>query len=340
MSKPLSQDEIDALLEMRHQIGEGDDFDLGTLESIGGIEAKRPVNPYNFKRPRLFSQDQMRVLNQIHEAFARDLSVYLSAQLRTIVDIALTAVDQVIYSEYVMASVPPSALYVVGVQEQGQKIVFELDPRLVIYTIEKLFGGAGVFLRRPREVSLIERRTMSRVMGRAFRELEKAWEQVAAITLKEEAFESNAEFVQIIPSVEPALVSSFEVTIYDQRSFINICYPYILLERMIGRTGMRQWISSATTEVDPKVRRRYEEALRETRAELRAELGRVRLPVRELTELRTGDVIPLQRRTSEPVSVYVGEQEKFKAAAGASGRRRALRILDVVKPQEEDATDG
>ena len=90
MPKTLSQDEIDALLVMRQQIGEGDDFDLSALESMGGSEAERSVVPYNFKRPRLFSQDQTRVLNQIHEAFARDLSVYLSAQLRTIVDIALT----------------------------------------------------------------------------------------------------------------------------------------------------------------------------------------------------------------------------------------------------------
>ena len=180
-------------------------------------------------------------------------------------------------------------------------------------------------------------------MARARSEkLEKAWEQVAEITLKEEAFESNAEFVQIIPGVEPALVSSFEVTIYDPALVQSTsATPYILLERMIGRTGMRQWVSSATTAVAPQVRRRYEEVLRETRAELRAELGRARLPVRELVGLRSGDVIPLERRTSESISVYVGEQEKFRATAGASGRRRALRILDVVQPkeQEEDATD-
>jgi flagellar motor switch protein FliM len=72
-----------------------------------------------------------------------------------------------------MSSAPPSAIYVVEVEELNQKIVLELDPRLVIFTIEKLFGGPGVFLRKPREVSQIERRIMSKVMQRAFRELEK-----------------------------------------------------------------------------------------------------------------------------------------------------------------------
>ena len=147
MAKPLSQEEIDILLEVRSQLSESDDYDLAQLESMVAADAERRINPYNFKRPRLFAQDQMRVLNHVHEAFARDLSVYLSAQLRTIVDINLTAVDQVLYSEYVMSSAPPSALYVVEVEELVQKIVFELDPRLVIFTIEKLFGGPGVFNR-------------------------------------------------------------------------------------------------------------------------------------------------------------------------------------------------
>lgn len=333
MAKPLSQEEIDILLDVRSQLSEDDDYDLAQLESMVAADAERRINPYNFKRPRLFAQDQMRVLNHVHEAFARDLSVYLSAQLRTIVDINLTAIDQVLYSEYVMSSAPPSALYVVEVQDMTQKMVFELDPRLVIFTIEKLFGGPGVFLRKPREVSQIERRIMSKVMGRAFRELEKAWRQVHTFSLEEVAFESNAEFVQIIPGVEPALVCTFEVVIYEQRSFINICYPYRLLERLLGRTGMKQWISSALTPVSPLVRERYEDTVRTVGVHLRAELGHTQLAVSDLMNLEEGDVIPLLRRTNEPVQIFVGDQEKFTAVPGKSGKYRALRILEVLETQ-------
>lgn len=333
MAKPLSQEEIDILLEVRTQLSETEDYDLAQLESMVAADSDRRINPYNFKRPRLYAQDQMRVLNHVHEAFARDLSVYLSAQLRTIVDINLTAVDQVLYSEYVMSSAPPSAIYVVEVEELGQKVIFELDPRLVIFTIEKLFGGPGVFLRKPREISQIERRIMSKVMQRAFHELEKAWYQVFDIQLKEIAFETNAEFVQIIPGVEPALVSTFEVVIYEQRSFINICYPYRLLERVLGRTGMKQWISSATTKVSPAVRERYESTVRTVDVQVRAELGRAILPVSDLKNLEIGDVIPLKQKTDAAVRVFVGSQEKFKAAPGRSGRRRALQITSLVENQ-------
>ncbi len=340
MTKPLSQDEIDILLEVRSQLGEtsSSDVDLDALASIMDADALKRVNPYNFKRPRLFSQEQMRLLNYVHDAFARDLSVFLSAQLRTIVDISLSAMDQVLYSEYVMSSAPPSALYVVDVKDQKKQIIFELDPRLVIFTIEKLFGGPGTFLRKPREISEIEQRIMSKVMGRAFSELARAWRQIYPMELKESTFETNAEFVQIIPGVEPALVGTFEVSVYEQHSFINICYPYILLEHILGRSSIKQWLSNTTTKVDDSVRLRYEEALRDTHMEVRAELGRARLPVAELLQLEKGDVIPLTQRVTDPIRVFVGQNETFKATTGKSGKRRALRIMEVLETQsfEED----
>ncbi|MEM1128034.1 MAG: flagellar motor switch protein FliM [Bacteroidota bacterium] len=344
MAKPLSQDEIDILLEVRSQMTETEEVDFEALESMMTPAVEKRINPYNFKRPRLFSQDQMRVIGRVHEDFARDFSVYLSAQLRTIVEINLTAVDQVLYSEFVMSSAPPSALYVMDVVEMDQQMVFELDPRLIIYTIEKLFGGPGVFLRRSREVSQIEQRVMSKVMARAFESMEEAWSQAAHFTLREAAFESNAEFVQIIPGVEPAIVSTFEVIVYDQRSFLNICYPYILLERIIGRSGMKEWISSKTTEVPAEVRRGFEHNLTTLDVQLSAELGRTTLPVTELLNLHAGDVIPLRQSVLEPLTLRVGNVPKFKATAGRAGKRRAVRITDVLdlalKPSElEQSSD-
>ena len=339
MTKSLNQNEIDALLgipqENAAQAVEEEDFSK-LVKQHSSVKA----TPYNFKRPRLFSQDQMRVLNQVHEAFARDLSVYLSAQLRTIVDINMTAMDQVMYSEFVMSSAPPSALFVVDVVGRNQQIVFEFDPRLVIFTIEKLFGGPGVFLRRPRETSQIEQRIMSKVMIRAFDELEKAWKQVEPIELKEQTFESNAEFVQIIPGSEAAFVGTFEVTVYEHRSFINICYPYLMLERLLGRAGIRQWMTSATSEITPEQRKDYQKSLNYMELELRAELGRTALTVNELSSLRQGDVILLNQKKDRPITVYIGDFPKFKATAGRSSNTKAIQITEMItEPSDTTAEE-
>lgn len=338
MAKPLSQREIDALLDATVEAPAAEqppppEHPDEPAEEIQGLHY---IEPYNFKRPRLFSQDQARVLTYVHEAFARDLSVYLSAQLRTIVDINLESVDQVIYSEFVMSSAPPSAIYVVEVTDLDHKIVLEIDPRLAIYTIEKLFGGPGVFIEEKREISQIEQKIMRKVMDEVFDKLENAWEQAIEIDLEVDAFETNAEFVQIIPAAEPAFVANYTVKVYEETSSINICYPYILLEKMLSTSDMKQWLSSAISDAPPEVRNRYERRLQATEVRVRAELGRARVPLPELLHLEKGDVIPLQRRVKDPVRVYVNGREKFSASAGNSGARRAIKIIDVKEPIETE----
>jgi flagellar motor switch protein FliM len=109
-----------------------------------------------------------------------------------------------------------------------------------------------------------------------------------------------------------------------------------MLEQMLGRSGMEQWISSSTTAVEPEVRDEYEEALRETQVDLSAELGRTVLSVTELAQLQEGDVIPLDRKTDDPIKVFVNDKPKFEAVPGRSGRRRALRITSAESPENVD----
>ncbi len=85
--------------------------------------------------------------------------------------------------------------------------------------------------------------------------------------------------------------------------------------------------------VPPLVRERYEDRLRSVTVEMRAELGRSRLPISELMQLQEGDVIPLKRRITEPIRVFVGQKEKFTAAAGKAGKYRAIRVVEVLEPE-------
>ncbi len=190
-------------------------------------------------------------------------------------------------------------------------------------------------------MSQIERRIMSKVMNRCFGELEKAWRQAQEVKFEEVAFETNAEFVQIIPAVEPALVCTFEVTVYEHKSFLNLCYPYLLLEKMLGRAGLKQWISGNSAPVPPEHRERYENELRKVAVELRAVLGQAMVSLHDVSDLQPGDVIPLGRAVDDPIQVFAGEGRKFSALPGRSGKRHALRILDTIapSPQFSDSDD-
>ena len=70
-------------------------------EELKKEEIEKKVKVYDFKRALRFSKDQIRSLTRIHENFARLLTTYFSAQLRTYVQISVASVDQIPYEEFI-----------------------------------------------------------------------------------------------------------------------------------------------------------------------------------------------------------------------------------------------
>ena len=98
----LSQTEIDALLSAI-STGEMD------AEEIKKEEVEKKVKVYDFKRALRFSKDQIRSLTRIHENFARLVTTFFSAQLRTYVQITVASTDQIPYEEFIR-SIPNMTL--------------------------------------------------------------------------------------------------------------------------------------------------------------------------------------------------------------------------------------
>ena len=87
----LSQEEIDSLLSS---------LSVGLEQPLAGPEErsnessaneslfeKRNYKLYNFRRPDKFSKDHLRALQTIHESFARQLGLIMTAYLRMTVEI-------------------------------------------------------------------------------------------------------------------------------------------------------------------------------------------------------------------------------------------------------------
>jgi flagellar motor switch protein FliN/FliY len=61
-----------------------------------------------------------------------------------------------------------------------------------------------------------------------------------------------------------------------------------------------------------------------------AELGRVRMPIRQVLELREGSVVSLRKNAGEPVNLYVNEQLIAKGDVVVVDDFMGIRITEVV----------
>jgi flagellar motor switch protein FliM len=138
MADVLSQNEIDSLLAA---LSSGE-MDADELKKNTGPEKK--VKVYDFKRALRFSKDQIRSLTRIHENYARLLTTYFSAQLRTFVQITVVSVDQLPYDEFIRSIPKMTILNMFEAYPLEGRLVMEINPNIAYSMLDRLLGGPGM----------------------------------------------------------------------------------------------------------------------------------------------------------------------------------------------------
>ena len=323
MAKILTQDEIDALLTT---VSTGDaSQDASSLDDA----RLRSVVAYDFKHPNRVSKDQIRTLENMHDNFAGHFSSMLSAVLRTIVDVDLVSVDQITYSEFIMSLVSPSCTYTFSAHPLDGLSLVDFNPTLTFSLIDRMFGGHGKILETERELTGIERSVMSRLVHRLYSELNKSWEHIVKVETEQISFETNPQFIQIVPPGETVVVISFQVKLFQSTGLLTICYPYVALEPIITKLSAQNWIDATkrkNLEADREINLRN---LNEVSADVSAVLLRSRIKMRDFLQLEIGDVIPSERRITESIEICINRRKRFEARPGLAGKKRAFQVISV-----------
>ena len=122
------------------------------------------VTPYDFKRPERVGKEQMRALQTLHEGFGRNFAAGLSAMLRSMVEVKLTSVDQLTYSEFIFSLENPTCFNLLKADPLEGNLILDINPSILYPIIDRLLGGgkeAGPLARRP--LTEIELRLVSRI---------------------------------------------------------------------------------------------------------------------------------------------------------------------------------
>jgi flagellar motor switch protein FliM len=323
VAKILTQDEIDALLTT---VSTGDQS-----QEAGGIEDARlrSIVAYDFKHPNRVSKDQIRTLENMHDNFAGHFSSMMSSVMRTIVDVDLVSVDQITYSEFIMSLVSPSCTYTFSAHPLEALSLVDFNPTLTFALIDRIFGGHGKVLETERELTGIERSVVSRLVQRLYSELRKSWEHIVKVEIEQISFETNPQFIQIVPPGETVVVISFQVKLFQSTGLMTICYPYVALEPIISKLSAQNWID-ATKRKNLEVDRATNlQNLHEVGADVSAVLLRSRIKMRDFLQLQLGDIIPSERKINESIDICVNRRRKFIARPGLAAKKRAFQVIAV-----------
>ncbi|WP_433943323.1 flagellar motor switch protein FliM [Paenibacillus sp. SN-8-1] len=319
----LSQNEIDALLAALSS-GEMD------AEELKKEETQKKIRAYDFKRAVRFSKDHIRSLTRIHENFARYLTTYFSAQLRTFVQINVVQVEQLPYDEFIRSIPKMTILNIFEAEPLEGRMVLEVHPNVAFAMLDRLLGGIGTAPTKIANLTEIETIIMERIFSRAFESLQEAWKTVIDISPRMEALETNPQFMQIVSPNETIALISLSTKIGDTSGMINLCIPHVVIEPIMPKLSVHHWFVSQKKSRAPEEVEALKHRVNKAKLPIIAELGESQLSIREFLGLTVGDVIALNKPVQEGLSIRVGEKLKYIGSPGTMKDRVAVQIDEIV----------
>ncbi len=325
MADVLSQSEIDALLK---QLSSGElDAEDFTEESTVKIK------DYDFARPAKFSKEHLRTLEIIFENFGRLVSSNLPAYLRKNVQIDVMNSEAVTYSEFSNALSNPLLLGIVNFAPLSGNILIELASNLGFTIIDRMLGGLGIPLDKPREFSEIELSVLERIFNVLVDLLREPWQNVVEIHPRLERIETNSQFAQIISPSEMIAIITINMSIGNVEGLMNICLPFMTLEDIMDKLNTKYWFSTMQDSDSEAYSEFIETAINKAQIPIRAILGRSSIAVMDFINLQVGDIIRLDSHMDEELDVYVGDIVKFKALPGSGAENYAVKVTEIIREE-------
>ena len=325
MGDILSQAEIDALL---NQLTSGDSGGDSSIPSITDVKEARK---YAFENPQKFNKEQLRTLENVFDNYARLVSSFLTAYLRTSTTIEVANAEQIMYRDFNAALANPAILAMVEMQPLKGTIVIDLSTNIGYSVIDRILGGPGFGLKKLRDFSEIEKILLERVVLQMLSFLPEAWENILTIKPRLEKIETNSSFAQYIGPTEPVALVVMTIKVGSAEGTINICLPHLVMEPIMDKLYTKFWYIQRDEANKEVYRTNLETELERTLVPVTAVVGKTTIMVHDFINLQVGDIIKLDSYINSDMSVMIGNMLKFHAKPGVSRGKNAIQITSLIE---------
>ncbi len=320
----LSQDEVDALL--KGVTGEADEPEEAQAESSA-------VRPYNVGTQERIVRGRMPTLELVNERFVRYLRIGLFNYMHRNAEISVGPIKVQKYGEFIRNLVVPTNLNLVLAHPLRGTALFVFDPNLVFLVVDNLFGGDGRFHTRVegRDFTATEQRIIQGLLNIVFTEYSKAWKPVFEINFKYIRSEMNSQFANIATPSEIVVSTSFTLEFGGATADMFICFPYSMLEPI--REILYSTMSSEQLSSDKRWIGTLRQQLQSAEVEMVVNLGENEISLRDVLELKKGDVIPIE--IPERLQVTIDNVPLLSCSYGQQNGQYAVKVEEFITSEPE-----
>ena len=319
----LSQDEIDALL---HGV---DDGDVETSDEADVEEGD--VRTYDLASHERIVRGRMPTLEMINVRFARHTRLCLFTLVRRAADVTVGGVQVMKYGDYIHTLYVPTSMNLIRVTPLRGTALFIMDAKLVFKLVDNFFGGDGRHAKiEGRDFTPTETRLIHKVLEQFFLDLESAWKPVKELEFEHLGHEMNPAMANVINPTEVVVVSTFQVDLEGGSGEFHVALPYSMLEPI--RDLLVSGFQSGEDEKDERWQIALQRDILMARLPLELAIAKQEMTLRDVLELETGDVIPVE--LPESFELKANKVPVFNCTMGVSRGNLAVKIVNQIERQK------
>ena len=332
MADVLSQSQIDALLSSFSSEG------AKALDEIEEQASEKKVKNYDFKMPKKFTKEQLKVIDGIFENYSRVLSSYLTGLLRVYCKVEVLQIEEQLYYEFnnALPDYVMMGMINMGVDDDDvieTNCILQLSNPISYTMMDRLMGGVGSYTENNRDFTEIEVGLMNSVLKKMAMLFKEPWGTYIEINPTLTTIETNSRVMQSISPDDIVIIVMLEMEIRDVKNTISVCIPALGLESIMAKFGDR-W-AKATKKLDPKRENERKlslmDAIRDSELKINAILSETELDLYDVLTLQPGDVIPLNMPIDRNVVVKIGDHVWFDGKLGVKNSKKAVKIDNIYK---------
>jgi flagellar motor switch protein FliM len=308
------------------------------LAQVEGVSTLNPqpstvsggVQPYDFRQPVLLSPAELRRLRLHHEEFIRALGARLSIYMRLEFGLQLAGLQTVSYRKFVGALPKTTHLSLFKVEPLRGIGVLDIPLRLGLTLVDRLLGGPAQSVTTEHAFSEIELALLDQVVQLVLSEWCHQWSGLEAGHPALLGHETSPQFLQTAPPDTLMLVLAMEARLGECVEPIQLAFPCSALEPLIRKLGQFTELVEDRPRL-PATAPKWNRNLDDVPVPVTAIWDDLTLSAREVANLKPGDIVPLDPRSTGQVKLRLADIPKFKGSLGTAGGKWAVAVSDVLR---------
>ena len=207
--------------------------------------------------------------------------------------------------------------------------ILDINPRLALTMADRLLGGRGHSVKADRYLTEIEVGLVEDVIMIVLEEWCNQWKGDQELHPLILGHENNGRFLQTSPKDAVVLNLVMEVSFGDCSEQMQIGVPYYTIEPLVKKMQARRQKDAVFTTVE-KQRATWSRSFDHITVPVRAEWDGFEISLREITQLRAGDVLEMPVALLQQTRVLLNGTPKFVGSIGLDSDYVAVQITRKV----------